>query len=197
MNNFYKDILKKWTKNEPLDKKLSILFNKVRDIPYGNIGSRNPKQVYLQQKGTCSGKHELLKGLLTALKIPVKNYIILHSFNQLPVKYPKEIRTFLSKNNIVDPHNFLKIKIGKHWQIVDVTWDLSLEKLGFPVNKTWNIDKDCNISVVQGGQIFETDNPLEKKLELLSEFSVKEQENRKQFLLLLTNWLNKEREKLI
>jgi hypothetical protein len=195
MNNFYKEILEKWTKNEPLEEKIKILFNKVRDIPYGNIGSRNPKQVYLQQKGTCSGKHELLKGLYKSLGIQVKDYIILHTFNQLPVNYSEEIRSFLLKNTIIDPHNFLKIKVGKHWRIVDATWDLPLEKLGFPVNKTWSINKDCNISVVLGGKIFETNNPIEKKEELLSEFSIKQLQNRKHFLILLTNWLNEERKK--
>lgn len=195
-NDFYDDIVVKWTRNVSLEEKIMLLFNKVRDIPYGNIDSRNPKDVYLQQKGTCSGKHELLKGLYKSLGIQVKDYIILHSFNELPVKYPNEIKEFLNENKVIDPHNFLKIKIKNHWRIVDVTWDLPLETLGFPINKTWSIEKDCNISVVQGSEIFETNNPIEKKKELLSKFSIMEQKDRKQFLQLLTNWLNEEREKL-
>ncbi|MCF6182286.1 hypothetical protein [Lutibacter sp.] len=194
--NFYNDIVIKWTGNISLEEKIMLLFNKVRDIPYGSICSRNPKDVYLQQKGTCSGKHELLKGLYKSLGIPVKDYIILHSFNNLPVKYPKNIKEFLAKNKIVDPHNFLKIKIEDNWIVVDVTWDLPLKNLGFPVNENWNGKVDGKISVAQGGKIMETDNPILKKQELLSEFSVLEQKNRKQFLRLLTNWLEEERENL-
>ena len=195
-NDFYDDIVVKWTGNVCLEEKIILLFNKVRDIPYGNIDSRNPKDVYLQQKGTCSGKHELLKGLYKSLGIPVKNYIILHSFNSLPVKYPKNIKDFLSKNMIIDPHNFLKIKIEEQWIIVDVTWDLPLKNLGFSVNENWNGKIDCNISVVQGREIMKTENSILKKQELLSKFSVLEQKNRKQFLQLLTGWLEKERKKL-
>lgn len=195
-NDFYNDIVIKWTGDVSLEEKIMLLFNKARDISYGSIGSRNPKDVYLQQKGTCSGKHELLKGLYKSLGIPVKNYIILHSFNNLPVKYPKKINEFLAKNKIVDPHNFLKIKIEDNWIVVDVTWDLPLKNLGFPVNENWNGKVDCNISVAQGGKIMETDNPILKKQELLSKFSILEKKNRKQFLGLLTNWLEEEREKL-
>jgi hypothetical protein len=196
MDNFYKDIIVKWTGNVALEEKIMLLFNKVRDIPYGSIDSRNPKEVYFQQKGTCSGKHELLKGLYKSLGMPVKDYIILHSFNDLPVKYPKNIKDFLTKNKVIDPHNFLKIKIEGYWSVVDITWDLPLKNLGFPVNENWNGEKDCKISVAQGGEIMKIENPMLKKQELLSKFSILEQKNRKQFLLLLTNWLESERRKL-
>jgi hypothetical protein len=39
-------------------------FTTVRDIAYGNIGSRDPYDVLRAKKGTCSGKHALLKLLL-------------------------------------------------------------------------------------------------------------------------------------
>ena len=78
---FRKKIIEDWTGNSSKDKKVVLLFEKVRDIPYGDIGSRDPKAVFENNKGTCSGKHELLKELYQELGIEVKDFIAMHKFN--------------------------------------------------------------------------------------------------------------------
>ncbi len=70
----------KRVKNQSFDAKIITLFEKVCDIPYGNIGSRNQLDVYKQNKGTYSLKHELLKALYKELEISVKDFIIMHPF---------------------------------------------------------------------------------------------------------------------
>ena len=56
-------ILSEWTQGLNREQTVLRVFEKVRDIPYGTIGSRDPLKVYLMGSGTCSGKHFLLAAL--------------------------------------------------------------------------------------------------------------------------------------
>ena len=190
MNSELQKILEKWTGDQPLDQKIVTLFEKVRDIPYGSIGSRDPMDVYRKNKGTCSGKHELLKVLYRELGIPVKDFIIMHRFKKLPVKFPNDIQEILDRTDIVDPHNFFKIQRDNKWYTVDITWDKDLKKLGFTVNEKWDGKSDMEIAVAPGGKIYETDDPIVLKKELISKLSERTQKERKLFLKKLTKWLD-------
>src|SRR3989338_3898170 len=143
-----KKIIQEWANDLPLKKKIIKLFEKVRDVPYGDIGSRDPTDVYEKNKGTCSGKHELLKELCKELGIKVKNFIAMHKFNDLKVRFPDEIKKILNTTEIIDPHNFLKIFVGNKWIIVDATWDKNLKDLGFIVNENWDGKSDMKIAVI-------------------------------------------------
>lgn len=189
MKTAYQQIIGHWAKDQSFNDTIITLFEKVRDIPYGDIGSRDPLEVYKQQKGTCSGKHELLKGLYTTLGLQVKDFIIIHEFNNLPVSFPENIQNILNETTITDPHNFIKIKRNNEWFTIDVTWDIGLKKVAFPVNEDWNGFQNLDISVAKGGEIFETANPMELKRDLITKLPEITQVNRKVFLKKLTNWL--------
>jgi len=190
MQSEIQNIIEKWTKNQSFEAKIITLFEKVRDIPYGNIGSRNPIDVYHKNKGTCSGKHALLKALYKEIGVEVKDYIIMHKFNNLPIEFPQNLKNILNKSTIIDPHNFLKIKINNQWFTVDVTWDKSLKKLGFPINENWDGKSNLNILVAQGGEIYETKNPILFKKELLKKQTKQQLKDRKLFIQELTIWLD-------
>ncbi|WP_456376480.1 hypothetical protein [Lutibacter sp.] len=190
MHSEFQNIIKKWTKNQSIEAKIITLFEKVRDIPYGNIGSRNPLDVYHQNMGTCSGKHALLKALYIELGIHVEDFIIMHSFNKLPIIYPDTIRELLDKTTIIDPHNFIKIRRDNKWISIDATWDTPLKKYGFPVNENWDGKLNMNISVTKEGEIYKTDTPIILKEKLLQNFSKKIQTDRKIFLEEFTKWLH-------
>jgi len=190
MQSEIQSIIEKWTKNQSFEAKIITLFEKVRDIPYGNIGSRNPIDVYRKNKGTCSGKHTLLKALYKEIGVEVKDYIIMHKFNNLPIEFPQNLKNILNKSTIIDPHNFLKIKINNQWFTVDVTWDKSLKKLGFPINENWDGKSNLNILVAQGGEIYETKNPILFKKELLKKQTKQQLKDRKLFIQELTIWLD-------
>jgi len=185
-----KKIIREWANDLPLKEKIIKLFEKVRDIPYGDIGSRDPEDVYKKNKGTCSGKHELLKELYTELGIKTKNFIAMHEFNDLSVRFPNEIKEILNRNRLVDPHNFLKIFIDGKWVIVDATWDKLLKEYGFTVNENWDGKKDMKIGVVVK-EIIETDNPLEVKEQKIGSLPIEVQKDRKLFLKELNKWLEK------
>jgi len=190
MQSEIQSIIEKWTKNQSFEAKIITLFEKVRDIPYGNIGSRNPIDVYHKNKGTCSGKHALLKALYKEIGVEVKDYIIMHKFNNLPIEFPQNLKNILNKSTIIDPHNFLKIKINNQWFTVDVTWDKSLKKLGFPINENWDGKSNLNILVMLGGEIYETKNPILFKKELLKKQTKQQLKDRKLFIQELTIWLD-------
>lgn len=187
-----REIITKWTGNSPTDKKIVILFEKVRDIPYGDIGSRDPQEVCENNKGTCSGKHELLKELYKELGLEVKDFIAMHRFNDLKVKFPEEIKQILKRTEISDPHNFFKIHINNKWITVDVTWDKPLKKLGFIVNENWDGKSDMKLCVAPL-EIIETENPIEFKKQRISKFPEQVQRDRKLFLQKMTEWLDKTR----
>lgn len=187
-----KKIIQKWTGNLPLDKKIVALAEKVRDIPYGVIGSREPQTVYENHKGTCSGKHGLLKELYHELGIQTQDYIAMHRFKDLSVSYPQSLKIILERSNILDPHNFFKIQINRRWILVDITWDKPLKRLGFTVNENWDGKTDMQITV-KPFEIIQTDNSLKIKEEKLSTLSISVQEDRKLFLKELSSWLALER----
>ena len=171
-----------------LNEKIIKLFEFVRDIPYGNIGSRDPDEVYKQNKGTCSGKHELLKKFYKELGIQVKDFIAMHKFNDFKVDFPEEIKEVLNRTEIIDPHNFFKILVDDSWITVDVTWDKPLKSLGFPVTEDWDGKSDMELCIIPI-EIIETDDPIGLKKEKLSELPENVQSDRKLFLERMTSWL--------
>jgi hypothetical protein len=184
-----KQIIKEWTDNLPQDKKIIKLFEKVRDIPYGDIGSRNSYDVYNNNKGTCSGKHELLKELYQELGLKTKDFIAMHKFNDLPVKFPIKIKKILNKAEIIDPHNFFKIYIDNKWVTIDVTWDSPLKKLGFPINENWDGKSDMKVSVIPI-KIYEVTDSIEAKKQEIAKLPESLQLIRKDFLKNMTEWLD-------
>ena len=176
-----KKIIQEWTDNLPLKEKIIKLFEKVRDIPYGDIGSRDPTDVYEKNKGTCSGKHELLKELYKELGLKIKDFIVMHKFNDSNVKFPDEIREIFNRTEIIDPHKFFKIFIDNKWVIIDATWDNKLKNLGFIVNENWDGNSDMELTV-KPIKILETESPIESKKEIIEELPEQIQKDRKLFL---------------
>ena len=67
----------------PKDKQIIALYEKVRDIPFGNIGSRDPYTVFQMNKGTCSGKNFLIKELYNEIGVKTKDMICLQRWKDL------------------------------------------------------------------------------------------------------------------
>src|SRR3990172_5330811 len=144
---FINEIVEKWTGNLSKKQALIKIFEKVRDIPYGTIGSRDPKQVYFKNKGTCSGKHMLFYELVTGLEIRAKHFICSHKFEQSRIKFPPQLQEILKENDVLDYHNFVKVFADNKWLTIDLTWDLPLKKYGFPVHENWDGKSDIPLSV--------------------------------------------------
>ncbi len=173
-------ILAKWAP----DGSLARVFERVRDIPYGVIGTRDPEQVYLRNMGTCSGKHFLFFELATALGFEARHFVCSHSFREFPVKLPPHLKKMLDEKDILDYHDFVKVLAGGRRLTVDLTWDLPLKNYGFPVNE----GLDGKISGVPI-ETWETTDPEKFKEDRISSMPKLERERRKVFLQGLSDWV--------
>lgn len=175
-----REILGKWAPDGALEK----IFEKVRDIPYGVIGSRDPEQVYLRNMGTCSGKHLLFFELAAALGFEVRHFVRYHSFREFPVKLPPHLLKMLDEKDILDYHNFVRVLVDGRWLTIDLTWDMPLKKYGFPVQESLESGEFLSES-------HETSDPEKfKEDKIASTMSKLEQERRKLFLKGLSEWVS-------
>lgn len=177
------------------EEKLVTIFEMVRDIPYGTIGSgsRDPLEVYRNNRGTCSGKHFLLRDLLLVLDIEVKDVVCFHYYSQMPrsVDYPPGLMQLLEDNRgIPDYHNYLKVYNGD-WLTVDATFDSPLRDY-FVVNE-WDGKTDTRLSV-KPVEAWEVRGPEGFKVNMLSKLPEDIQKGRRRFLQGFSEWLEKLRE---
>ena len=170
------------------------LFDYVRDIPYGDINSRDPQDVYEQNKWTCSGKHALLRELFRYLWYEVKDVLMLHRFSEMTVVFPDHIKEILNRSDIIDPTNFVRVKIDWSRCDISLTRDVPTEKLWFIVNKDRDGITSMQIAAVAGGEIFEVEDAVSRKKELISKLPTQVQQDRKLFLKEVTRWLDWMRE---
>ncbi|MFO7967144.1 MAG: transglutaminase domain-containing protein [Archaeoglobaceae archaeon] len=170
------------------EEKLIAVFERVRDIPYGTIGSRDPLEVYKSNRGTCSGKHFLLRDLLLSLDVKVKDVVCFHYYSQMPrnIDYPTELVQLLEENRgVPDYHNCVKVYNGD-WFTVDATFDYPLREY-FVVNE-WDGKSSTELSV-KPVESWEVGNPVEFKMEMLNKLPVEIQKGRNRFLEKFSEWL--------
>jgi hypothetical protein len=167
-------------------------FERIRDIPYGNIGSRNPYDVLMANQGTCSGKHALLKLVLEALGYEVQSWFARHDFRRFPIHpWPPELREF-QEMTLPDYHDFLKVHIDERWVTIDAIFDPPLKNLGFPV-QDWNGISEMQLPIVSE-EIFPAEGAMEDhKQRLIGALPANQQADRKKFLETLTAWLQQKR----
>ncbi len=115
-----------------------VVFSLVRDMPYQRASSRNPEDVIGEWRGTCSGKHYLLRDLFEELGFETRILMCPHFFTpQNTAYFPVSLRRQTLAGSIPDIHTFLRVEIADGWIDVDATWPLSASNLGFPVNQDY------------------------------------------------------------
>jgi len=176
----------------PREKKLVAAYEFVRDIAYGNIGSRSAFDVLDAKKGTCSGKHALLKLLLQELGEEVQSWFAKHNFGKFPIHpWPSELAELQDKD-IPDYHDFLKLKVGNEWVTVDAVFDKPLTALGFPALE-WDGKTSMQLPI-DASEIFPAEGEMEDhKKQLISGLPEEAQKKRKEFLTAMTAWLDANR----
>jgi hypothetical protein len=196
-----KEILSEWGIDKlSKEKQIVALYEKVRDIPFGTIGSRDPYKVYLANKGTCSGKNFLIKELFNEIGVKTKDMICLQRWKDLTwypddeydvVKLPNDLMEHFDKNEIVDFHNFVKIFVDGKWVQLDVTIDLPLKALGFHVVENWDGKSDMPLCFVGSHKVWDCGNEgYLKKIEFTSLLPDGAEDARKDFLKSLTSWID-------
>ena len=113
-------------------------FFLVRDMPYTRASSRDSETIIHEWRGTCSGKHYLLKKLFAELGYQSK-LIACTTVNHIdPKSVSGKLRKLLeqSSGRFVDVHNYLILELPDGGEmIVDATWPLATKEMGLVVNE--------------------------------------------------------------
>ena len=123
-------------------------FYLVRDMPYIRASSRDPETIIQEWRGTCSGKHYLLKRLFAELGYSSR-LIACTTINLIdPTKVRGKLRSLLKQSNgrFVDVHNYLILELPGKEMIVDATWPIDTKGSGTVVNERFVLGENHQIA---------------------------------------------------
>jgi hypothetical protein len=170
-------------------------FILVRDMTYARASDREPETIISEWRGTCSGKHYLLKKLFAELGI-LSRLIACTTVSHIdPQDVPGELRELLqqSEGRFVDVHNYLILELPGGDMIVDATWPLSTKGTGTVVNERFVLGENQQIASepLKTWVVPDDRDPQEFKDELLtSSFTPEELEHREEFIKTLSKMMN-------
>ncbi len=123
-------------------------FFLVRDMPYTRASSRDPETIIGEWRGTCSGKHYLLKGLFAELGYASRLIACTTVAHIDPKEVRGKLRTLLEQSNgrFVDVHNYLILETPEGEMIVDATWPLATKGMGTVVNEHFVLGENHQIA---------------------------------------------------
>jgi hypothetical protein len=166
---------------------LEKAFLLVRDMPYTRASSRDPNVIMQEWRGTCSGKHYLLKGLFAELGYKSRLIACTTVVHIDPKDVNGKLRTLLEQSNgrFVDVHNYLILELPEKEMIVDATWPIATRGMGTVVNERLVLGKDHQIACnpVKTWVIPDDRDPQQFKDEILeASFSPEELAHREEFI---------------
>ena len=162
-------------------------FLLVRDMPYARASSRKPETIIEEWRGTCSGKHYLLKKIFAELGYSAK-LIACSTVEQIdPQSVPGKLSEILEQSNgrFVDVHNYLILDTPEGEMIVDATWPISTNGTGTVVNQAFRMGVDHQIACepLKSWEIPENQDPQAFKDKILNEnFTPEELAHREAFI---------------
>jgi hypothetical protein len=127
---------------------LKKVFFLVRDMPYTRASSRDSETIIHEWRGTCSGKHYLLKKLFAELGYKSR-LIACTTVNHIdPKSVTGKLRKLLEQSNghFVDVHNYLILELPEGEMIVDATWPLATKEMGLVVNEDFELGVNHHIA---------------------------------------------------
>jgi hypothetical protein len=170
-------------------------FRLVRDMPYARASSRTPITTISEWRGTCSGKHYLLKELFSELGITSKLIACTTVIHIDPKEVRGKLRKLLEQSNgrFVDVHNYLVLDLPEGESIVDATWPLSTKGMGTVVNENFVPGENHQIACVpiETWVVPEDRDPQDFKDEILTNsFTPDELEHREEFIDTISKMTN-------
>lgn len=168
------------------------VFTLVRDMDYQRASSREPDATIQEWRGTCSGKHYLLKALFEEMDYRVKLVMCPHWFTQDNTPgFPDDLKALLDGGPVPDVHTFLRIDTGEGWTQVDATWPIWAEALGLTVNHRFQPGTDMELAC-QPEEFLDVppdDDPQRFKERVIESFCGPSSLTRERFIQGLANWL--------
>jgi hypothetical protein len=190
--------LQEWTTGLLLQEQLISIFLHIRDIPYALVPIPDyhisgPGQLLITGKGSCGPKHHLLGSMFTLLGIPVRYLTWPFLWNDPALSFPSQLRASAARMEITS-HLACQAFLNGTWVLVDATWDLPLERAGFPVNHTWDGRSDTLLAVHPVNRqdysgLYKNQVPGFRNIEQRSN-------DREEFVLLFNTWLDQVRDRI-
>ena len=130
----------------PID--LPLAFTLVRDMPYQRASSREPEVTIREWRGTCSGKHYLLKALFQELGVESELIACTVVTNIAPDSLHPDLGAILAPTNgkFVDVHNYLILHLPDGEMLVDATWPQRYQQYGLIVNDAFQLGMDQKLA---------------------------------------------------
>ncbi len=124
------------------------VFALVRDMPYMRASSRDPETTIREWRGTCSGKHYLLKALFAEMGIRSRLIACSTHLDIDPGQVPDELKPIVEAagGRIVDVHNYLVLELPGGDMIVDATLPAAMKSLGFNVNEEFVLGENQQVA---------------------------------------------------
>jgi len=174
---------------------LEKTYTLVRDMPYIRASSRDPETIIQEWRGTCSGKHYLLKELFAELGYSSKVIACTTVTHIDPKNVRGKLRRLLeqSEGRFVDVHNYLLLELPAGDMIVDATWPLATKGMGTVVNDQFVLGQDQQIACepLKTWVVPEEGDSQEFKNKILKEtFSPEELAHRDEFIRTLGKMTN-------
>lgn len=173
---------------QPEDKiDLEAAYTLVRDMPYIRASSRDSETIIQEWRGTCSGKHYLLKRLFAELGYPSRLIACTTVAHIDPKEAKGKLRRLLEQSGgqFVDVHNYLILELPEGEMIVDATWPLATKGMGTVVNERFELGENQQIACdpIQSWVVPEEGDSQEFKDKILKEtFSPEELAHRDEFI---------------
>lgn len=170
-------------------------FLLVRDMLYTRASSRDPETIIQEWRGTCSGKHYLLKRLFAELGYASRLIACTTVVQIDPKNVRGKLRRLLeqSEGRFVDVHNYLILELPGKEMIVDATWPLATKGMGTVVNERFVLGENHRIACepLKIWVVPEDRNPQEFKDEILKQsFTPQELAHREEFIKTLGRMTN-------
>lgn len=166
----------------------------VRDMPYQRASSRDAERIIAEWRGTCSGKHYLLKALFAELGYSSR-VILCTTETRFDLQQVHEaMRDLVIRSNgrFVDAHNYLMLELPGGEMIVDATWPLSTKGTGTIVNEQFVLGQNQAIAAepLRSWDVPEDGDPQAFKDEILrAAFTAQELEDREEYIRLIAQLL--------
>lgn len=158
-------------------------FELVREMPYLRASDREPTTTIREWRGTCSGKHYLLRALLAELGVET-DLIACTTYVEVDAsRLPARLAAVLGEGPVPDVHNYLRAP----W-VIDATWPLATARYGLPVNPEWTEGVDMLLPCTPTREVVvppENDPQAFKERLLKESFTEAELERRSRFFGLL------------
>ena len=168
------------------------IFSLIRDMPYLRASSRQPKVILEEWRGTCSGKHYLLKELFQELGLEARIMMCTHQFTKENSRhFPAALRAHMADGPVPDVHTYIRLHDHKGWTQVDATWPSSAADLGMRVNLDYQpgVDMELACDPIDHFEVPENIDPQTFKEELIQSFCGPRMGRRELLIEGLAEWL--------